>query len=56
MIEPPEGHEGKPHKVGKHYYMMMAEITGKPLLHDDYAVLANWMITKISVDNGNMER
>lgn len=50
MIEPPDNHDKLPHKVGKHYYMMIAEITGNILLHDDYAVLASWMICKIAID------
>ncbi len=50
MVEPPENHENLPHNVTKHYYMQMAEIMGKEILHDDYCALAGWMITKISFD------
>jgi hypothetical protein len=52
MIEPPDAHEDKPHKIGKHYYMMYAEIVGKVFLHDEYCALAYWMISKIHEANG----
>ena len=50
MIDPPDNHDKLPHKVSRHYYMMMAEITGKALLHDEYCILAGWMICKIATD------
>lgn len=51
MIEPPEGHEQMPHKVAKHYYMMLAEMTGNYFLHDEYCIMAYWMLTNIALAN-----
>lgn len=51
MIPPPEGHENRPHKVGKHYYMQIAEMTGHNFQHDEYDVIANWLITYIAITN-----
>lgn len=53
MIEPPENTENLPHRVSKHYYMMMAEMMGNAFQHDDYCCVATWMISKIAYDNGS---
>lgn len=56
MIHPPEGHDELPHKVSKHYYMMMAEIMGHSFEHDDYCCIASWMLVYIIVSNEKAEQ
>lgn len=51
MIEPPDNHQNLPHNVSKHYFMQYAEMMGKLLMHDDYCVMASWMITKLWYNN-----
>lgn len=50
MIDPPKNHDDLPHEVSKHYYMQYAEMLGKSFKHDDYSVMANWIITNIYVN------
>jgi len=51
MIQPPKGHNDLPHKVGKHYYMMLAEMMGRDFKHDDYSAIASWLLVYITVKN-----
>lgn len=51
MIDPPENHKELPDNVTKHYWMQYAEMIGKVILHDEYAAMAYWMISKIHFDS-----
>lgn len=56
MVEPPDNHKDLPHNVSKHYFIQYAEMMGYDFKHDDYSVMANWILTYLSVNQTTIEQ